>query len=204
MKHCLDSLLRLRWMALSALLPTRPCNHLALELAAQFRRVVAALHVIILCLMVVQELYNIPGKSCDRKVNELVKRIRALRVHLLLLKHLKGKMPALLFKESTQAKILEEMPQHFIAVRPCSDDMLACHACLPCLLRSRRYTPLLPLSVHTPHHAVLLGADATIWSQRDGHTSQKKLCNPLSKNHSEQSGTLADGTLAARQKWDRK
>jgi EH domain-containing protein 1 len=68
-------------------------------------------------LLPVQEMHSIPNKSCDRKVNELVKRVRALRVHLLLLKHLKAKMPALLFKESTQAKILEEMPQHFISVR---------------------------------------------------------------------------------------
>lgn len=65
-----------------------------------------------------QELHSMPQRSCDRKVNELVKRVRALRVHLLLLQHLKSKMPALLFKQSKAAKILEDMPDHFLTVRP--------------------------------------------------------------------------------------
>ena len=58
-----------------------------------------------------------PQRSCDRKVNELVKRVRALRVHLLLLQHLKKLMPALMFKQSKAAKILEAMPEHFLTVR---------------------------------------------------------------------------------------
>ena len=66
----------------------------------------------------VQELRAMPQRSCDRKVNELVKRVRALRVHLLLLQHLKKKMPALMFKQSKAAKILEDMPEHFRTARP--------------------------------------------------------------------------------------
>jgi EH domain-containing protein 1 len=57
-----------------------------------------------------------PQKSCDRKVNEVVKRVRALKVHLLLLQHLKKQVPALLFRQSAEAKILELMPEHFHTV----------------------------------------------------------------------------------------
>lgn len=65
-----------------------------------------------------QELTSIPQKSCDRKVSELVKRVRALRVHLLIIQHLKKQMPALLFKQSSAAKIIDALPDHFVQVRP--------------------------------------------------------------------------------------
>lgn len=64
-----------------------------------------------------QELTTIPQKSCDRKVSELVKRVRALKVHLLLIQHLKKQMPAIMFKQSAEAKIIDEMPEHFLKVR---------------------------------------------------------------------------------------
>jgi EH domain-containing protein 1 len=63
-----------------------------------------------------QELTTVPSKSCDRKVNELVKRVRAMKVHLLLLQHLK-EMPAMFYKQKKQAKILDAMPDHFRVVR---------------------------------------------------------------------------------------
>ncbi len=33
-----------------------------------------------------QSLYDIPQRSCDRKINEFVKRVRALKIHLLLVR----------------------------------------------------------------------------------------------------------------------
>lgn len=67
--------------------------------------------------MSVQELTTLPGKSCDRKVSEVVKRVRALKVHLLLLQHLKKKMPTVLGKSKAQTKILDNLPDHFHTVR---------------------------------------------------------------------------------------
>ena len=64
------------------------------------------------------DLYDIPKRSCDRKINELVKRVRALKVHLLIISYLKKQMPALMFKQSSQAKLCEDLPTHFETVRP--------------------------------------------------------------------------------------
>jgi EH domain-containing protein 1 len=64
-----------------------------------------------------QELTTLPGKSCDRKVSEVVKRVRALKVHLLVLQHLKKQMPAVLGKTKAQNKILDNLPDHFHTVR---------------------------------------------------------------------------------------
>jgi EH domain-containing protein 1 len=65
-----------------------------------------------------QELTSVPQKSCDRKVNEIVKRVRALKVHLLLIQHLKKEMPAVAWnKAKKQTKILDKMPDHFRTVR---------------------------------------------------------------------------------------
>lgn len=57
-----------------------------------------------------------PKRSCDRKINEFVKRVRALKVHLLILQHLRKKMPALMFKQSSQQKILNSIDDHFHTV----------------------------------------------------------------------------------------
>lgn len=63
------------------------------------------------------DLFEIPKRSCDRKINELVKRVRALKVHLLILQHLKRKMPSVMFKQSSQAKLMENMAEHFEVVK---------------------------------------------------------------------------------------
>lgn len=63
-----------------------------------------------------QHLYEIPTRSCDRKVNEFVKRVRAAKIHILLVGHLRAKMP-MFGKEKAQKKMLEELPEHFRQVQ---------------------------------------------------------------------------------------
>lgn len=63
-----------------------------------------------------QHLYEIPTRSCDRKVNEFVKRIRAAKIHILLVGHLRNKMP-MFGKEKAQKKMLEELPEIFRQVQ---------------------------------------------------------------------------------------
>jgi EH domain-containing protein 1 len=41
------------------------------------------------------DLYEIPQRSCDRKINEFVKRLRAFKIHLLLIGHIRKNMPAM-------------------------------------------------------------------------------------------------------------
>jgi beta-glucosidase-like glycosyl hydrolase len=75
------------------------------------------------------QLHTIPTRLCHRKINELVKRVRALRTHLLLVQHLKQQMPALLFKQSTQAKLLEGMSEQFTMVRSSETGVFLCGTC---------------------------------------------------------------------------
>jgi len=60
-----------------------------------------------------EDLLSLPRNSAIRKVNELVKRSRNVRVHALILSHLKGKMPALFGKESTQNSLITNLPKEF-------------------------------------------------------------------------------------------
>lgn len=41
------------------------------------------------------DLYDMPHRSCDRKINEFVKRVRACKIHMLLIGHLRNNMPAM-------------------------------------------------------------------------------------------------------------
>lgn len=58
-------------------------------------------------------LYEIPQRSCDRKINEFVKRVRAAKIHLLLVGHLRKQMPSMFGREKAQKKLLDELPTHF-------------------------------------------------------------------------------------------
>ncbi|KDD73486.1 hypothetical protein H632_c2126p0 [Helicosporidium sp. ATCC 50920] len=58
------------------------------------------------------DLYAIPARACDRKVNEFVKRVRAARMHCLILAHLRRQLPYFGQKKA-QEKLLRELPQHF-------------------------------------------------------------------------------------------
>ena len=49
---------------------------------------------------------DIPRRSCDRKVNEFVKRVRACLTHAKICAHLRAQMPAMMGHESKQKKLL--------------------------------------------------------------------------------------------------
>eukprot|EP00884_Botryococcus_braunii_P005177 jgi/Botrbrau1/14660/Bobra.0108s0021.1 len=64
-----------------------------------------------------QDLYEIPQRSCDRRVNEFVKRVRACKIHCLIIGHLRKQMPAMMGKQKAQEKLLAELPRHFAHVQ---------------------------------------------------------------------------------------
>eukprot|EP00878_Enallax_costatus_P017605 GHUV01018497.1.p1 GENE.GHUV01018497.1~~GHUV01018497.1.p1 ORF type:complete len:533 (+),score=105.10 GHUV01018497.1:417-2015(+) len=62
------------------------------------------------------DLYEIPSRSCDRKINEFVKRVRAFKIHLLIIGHIRKAMPAMFGKDKAQRKMLEKLPEVFFQV----------------------------------------------------------------------------------------
>lgn len=50
-------------------------------------------------------------------MNEFVKRCRACRIHLLLMGHLRSKLPSMFGKEKAAKSILAELPEHFRQVQ---------------------------------------------------------------------------------------
>jgi EH domain-containing protein 1 len=63
------------------------------------------------------DLLDIPARACDRRVNEFVKRVRALRVHMLLIGALRKKLPAVFGKERAMRRLLDELPATFAEVQ---------------------------------------------------------------------------------------
>mmetsp|Transcript_19149 Transcript_19149/g.32938 ORF Transcript_19149/g.32938 Transcript_19149/m.32938 type:complete len:548 (+) Transcript_19149:333-1976(+) len=61
-------------------------------------------------------LYDMPQRSCDRKINDFVKRIRALKIHMLLVGHLRKQLPSLFGLEKAQRKLMEDLPNQFTQV----------------------------------------------------------------------------------------
>lgn len=64
-----------------------------------------------------RELRELPRYSAVRKINDLVKRARHVKVHALLIGHLKSKMPSYMGRASTQAKLIENMGEVFRTVQ---------------------------------------------------------------------------------------
>lgn len=64
-----------------------------------------------------EDLYEIPTRSCDRKVNEFVKRVRAARIHILIMGHLRRQMPAIMGKVKAQARLLANLSHEFAHVQ---------------------------------------------------------------------------------------
>jgi EH domain-containing protein 1 len=62
------------------------------------------------------DLYDIPARSCDRKVNEFVKRIRAARIHFLIMGHLRKQLP-FFGQKKVQEKLLANLSQEFLKVQ---------------------------------------------------------------------------------------
>lgn len=60
-----------------------------------------------------QDLATLPRMGAVRKVNDMVKRIRQVRVHAILLDHLRKRMPKVLGKSKRRQELLDNLPQIF-------------------------------------------------------------------------------------------
>jgi hypothetical protein len=65
----------------------------------------------------VRDLRNLPANSTVRKVNEIVKRARLLRVHAHIIGYLKAQMPSMFGKNSKQDELINNMRDVFQAVQ---------------------------------------------------------------------------------------
>ena len=63
-----------------------------------------------------RDLLDIPQRSCDRKVNEFVKRVRACVTHAKIMTHLRGKMPLMAGHESKQKKLLAKLKGNIMII----------------------------------------------------------------------------------------
>jgi len=59
------------------------------------------------------DLLSLPRGSAVRKVNELVKRARLVRVHALIISHLKAQMPAVFGKDSKKDELIKNLGKEF-------------------------------------------------------------------------------------------
>ncbi|KAJ7963730.1 EH domain-containing protein 1 [Quillaja saponaria] len=59
------------------------------------------------------DLKNIPKKACDRRINEFVKRARAVKIHAYIISHLKKEMPAMMGKAKTQQRLIDKLEDEF-------------------------------------------------------------------------------------------
>eukprot|EP00897_Mesotaenium_endlicherianum_P002050 jgi/Mesen1/1873/ME000143S00927 len=64
-----------------------------------------------------QDLKDIPRKSCDRKINEFVKRARAARINAFIIAHLKAQMPSMMGKAKAQQKLIDNLPDEFAKIQ---------------------------------------------------------------------------------------
>jgi len=62
------------------------------------------------------DLASIPSRAMDRKIADLVKRVRAARIHALIIDHLRRKLPAVIGKAKATAKLLADLPGAFAEV----------------------------------------------------------------------------------------
>mmetsp|Transcript_33515 Transcript_33515/g.99767 ORF Transcript_33515/g.99767 Transcript_33515/m.99767 type:complete len:622 (-) Transcript_33515:364-2229(-) len=62
-------------------------------------------------------LYETPQRSCDRKINEFVKRVRSCKIHMLLIGHMRKQMPSMFGAAKAQEKMLGSITDHFSQVQ---------------------------------------------------------------------------------------
>ncbi|PSC74976.1 EH domain-containing 1-like [Micractinium conductrix] len=62
------------------------------------------------------DLYDIPARSCDRRVADFVKRVRAAKIHFLIMGHLRKQLPYFGQKKA-QDKLLDNLAQEFAQVQ---------------------------------------------------------------------------------------
>ena len=54
---------------------------------------------------------------CGVQVNEFVKRVRAAKIHIMIMGHLRKQMPAMMGKQKAQDKLLRNLADHFSQVQ---------------------------------------------------------------------------------------
>ncbi|XP_058763833.1 EH domain-containing protein 1 [Vicia villosa] len=59
------------------------------------------------------DLKDIPKAACDRRINEFVKRARAVKIHAYIISHLKKEMPAMMGKSKAQQKLIDNLEGEF-------------------------------------------------------------------------------------------
>ncbi len=67
--------------------------------------------------LLIHELVNLPKSCAERKVNEIVKRIRIIKVHVCILTTLKSQMPRWFGKKKVQETLIENLEEIFEFVR---------------------------------------------------------------------------------------
>jgi len=65
----------------------------------------------------VRDLHELPRSGAMRKINEMVKRIRAAKVHACIMNHIRGEMPTMWGKEAVTQKILGNIRDVFVHVQ---------------------------------------------------------------------------------------
>ncbi|QCD77190.1 hypothetical protein DEO72_LG1g812 [Vigna unguiculata] len=63
------------------------------------------------------DLLDIPKKSCDRRINEFVKRARSAKIHAHIISHLKKEMPAIMGKAKAQQRLIDNLEEEFAKVQ---------------------------------------------------------------------------------------
>ena len=61
------------------------------------------------------ELDGLPHNAVVRRINELVKRARSVKVHAYLIHYLRKQVPTVFGKSEKQAKLLQTLPREFVA-----------------------------------------------------------------------------------------
>lgn len=67
--------------------------------------------------LLIDELIDLPRSSAERKLNELVKRIRIIKVHVCILSFIKKQMPRWFGKQKAQKRIIQNLENIFDHVR---------------------------------------------------------------------------------------
>jgi hypothetical protein len=81
------------------------------------------------------DLYNMPKISCDRRVNEFVKRVRAAKIHFLIMGHLRKQMPYFGQKKAQQ-RLLDRLQVRYVCMGQKVTRVRAgaCYGCVPVIL----------------------------------------------------------------------
>lgn len=63
------------------------------------------------------DLKDIPRKSCDRKINEFVKRARAAKINAMIVSHLRAQMPTMMGRARAQQKLIDNLGDEFAKIQ---------------------------------------------------------------------------------------